>query len=161
MATARPLAGTTLRLSRLIDAPRERVFRAWTDPEQFGRWFGPPGGFGHAELDVRVGGRFRVAMIQPLAGRLLPKRQPWYCVGTYLEVEPPERLVFTFGWEGPSWDPGESLVTVELHDAGSATELVLLHERNRNQAVRSWHWWGWTVCLRRLAGLAEEDPSAG
>jgi uncharacterized protein YndB with AHSA1/START domain len=160
MARAKPHAGTTLRLTRVIDAPRERLFRAWTDPEQLSRWFTPIRGYSHAELDLRVGGGFRIAMVQPLLGRLPPIKKPLYCVGTYLEIDPPERLVYTLGWEGPPWDLGESLVTVEFRDAGGATEIVLVHERNRNQAVRAWHRLGWTDCIRKLAKLVKTKESA-
>ena len=152
MATARQLPGTTLRVRRVIKAPRERVFRAWTDAEQLERWFLPVGGSSRVELDVRVGGRFRITMLQPFARHVL-RMKPWHCVGTYLEVEPPERLVFTFTWEGAPWDLGESLVTVELRDLGGATELELLHERNRNRRVRAFHSSGWGFVLWRMARL--------
>ena len=150
MAAAKELAGTTLRVTRVIQAPRERVFRAWTDPQQVSRWFLPVGGSSRVELDARVGGSFRITLLQPFARHVL-RMKPWHCVGTYLVVEPPERLVFTFAWEGTPWDIGESLVTVELRELDGATELNLLHERNRNRRVRGFHWSGWSIVLRRLA----------
>jgi uncharacterized protein YndB with AHSA1/START domain len=152
MATAKELAGTTLRVTRVIQAPRERVFRAWTDPEQVSRWFFPVGGHSDVELDARVGGTFRIIFRQAFARHVL-RMKPWHCVGTYLEIDPPERLVFTFGWEGTPWEIGESLVTVELRELDEATELVLLHERNRNRRVRAFHSQGWSIVLRRMAKL--------
>jgi uncharacterized protein YndB with AHSA1/START domain len=107
---------------RTIDAPREDVFRAWTDPEQLRRWWGP-GEFAcpEAEVDLRPGGAYRLVM-QPAAG------DPFVVGGVYREVEPPERLVYTWRWEtGPAADGSESLVTVEFLDRGASTELVLTH----------------------------------
>ena len=107
---------------RTIDAPREEVFRAWTDPEQLRRWWGP-GEFRcpEAEVDLRPGGSYRLVM-QPAAG------DPFVLVGTYQEVEPPARLVYTWRWAtGPAADGSESLVTVEFRDRGASTELALTH----------------------------------
>lgn len=107
---------------RTIDAPREEVFRAWTEPEQLRRWWGP-GEFRcpEAEVDLRPGGTYRLVM-QPTAG------DPFVLAGTYREVEPPVRLVYTWRWEtGPAADGSESLVTVEFRDRGPSTELVLTH----------------------------------
>ena len=107
---------------RIIEAPREQVFRAWTDPDELRRWWGP-GEFTcpEAEVDLRPGGRYRLVM-QPTAG------EPFVLAGTYREVEPPARLVYTWRWEtGPAADGSESLVTVEFRDRGDHTELVLTH----------------------------------
>jgi uncharacterized protein YndB with AHSA1/START domain len=107
---------------RTIEAPREEVFRAWTDPEELRRWWGP-GEFRcpEAEVDLRPGGAYRLVM-QPTAG------DPMVLAGTYREVEPPARLVYTWRWEtGPAADGSESLVSVEFRDRGGQTELVLTH----------------------------------
>jgi uncharacterized protein YndB with AHSA1/START domain len=111
-----------VRIIRIIDAPREEVFRAWTEPEQIRQWWGP-GEFTcpEAEVDLRAGGRYRLAM-KPVHG------EPFIVSGTYREVEPPVRLVYTWRWEsGPAADGSESLVTVEFNDDGERTELVLIH----------------------------------
>jgi uncharacterized protein YndB with AHSA1/START domain len=111
-----------VRLTRVIDAPREEVFRAWTEPEEIRRWWGP-GDFScpWAEVDLRPGGRYRLAM-QPAAG------DPFVVAGTYHEVDPPERLLYSWRWEtGPAADGSESLVRVEFRDRGEQTELVLTH----------------------------------
>jgi uncharacterized protein YndB with AHSA1/START domain len=111
-----------IRITRIIDAPREDVFRAWTEPEQIRRWWGP-GEFTcpSAEVDLRPGGSYRLAM-QPAAG------DPFVVGGTYLEVDPPARLVYTWRWEtGPAADGSESRVTVEFNAEGDRTELVLTH----------------------------------
>ena len=119
--SAEPSADT-VRITRIIDAPREEVFQAWTEPEQIRRWWGP-GEFTcpEAEVDLRPGGSYRLAM-QPTEG------DPFIVGGTYREVEPPARLLYTWRWEtGPAADGSESLVSVEFNDRGSQTELVLTH----------------------------------
>src|SRR5262249_33458707 len=97
-----------LRMTKVIDAPREDVFRARTGPEILKRWWGP-GEFTcpRAEVDLRPGGSYLLLM-QPTEG------DPLHLAGTYREVEPPERLVYTWRWEVGVPDPGESLVTVEF-----------------------------------------------
>jgi uncharacterized protein YndB with AHSA1/START domain len=107
---------------RTIEAPRADVFRAWTDPDELRRWWGP-GEFTcpEAQVDLRPGGSYRLVM-QPTAGEAM------VLAGPYREVEPPARLVYTWRWEtGPAADGSESLVTVEFHDRGERTELVLTH----------------------------------
>lgn len=111
-----------VRITRLIDAPREDVFRAWTDPEQLRKWWGP-GEFtcSEAEVDLRAGGRYRLAM-QPSSG------EPFIVGGTYREIEPPAKLVYTWRWEtGPAADGSESLVSVEFNLRGGGTEVILTH----------------------------------
>ena len=91
---------------RTIEAPRAEVFRAWTDPDELRRWWGP-GEFTcpDTQVDLRPGGSYRLVM-QPTAG------DPMVLTGTYREVEPPARLVYTWRWEtGPAADGSESVVT--------------------------------------------------
>jgi uncharacterized protein YndB with AHSA1/START domain len=137
---------TTLHLRRVLPAPRDEVFRAWTDPEQLRQWFTPlVGSLPGAEVDLRVGGAFRWTMqTARWRGRFF---------GTYLEVDPPERLVFTWEAKGFGFDVGESRVTVEFHDRGDETELVLTHERQPNRRVHAFHSFGWWGTLRRLDRL--------
>ena len=136
----------TLRLERTFAAPRERVFRAWTDPAELARWFAPTDE--HTTkviaLEARVGGTYRVEMHAP-SGNVHT------VTGTFREVRPPERLVFTWTWEGK--DMGETLVTLEFRDRGGSTDLVLTHELFPTQEARDEHSRGWDGCLRRLAKL--------
>ena len=146
---------TTLGVSCVIDAPAERVFRAWTDPDVLVRWFMPLHGYSaRAELDVRVGGRFHVAM------RATPEVRTIFnpsCVGTYVKVEPNHRLAFTLRWEGIPIDAGDSLVTVHFRDSREGTDLDLVHERNSSTPLRDFHQVGWTHCLERLTALLGPD----
>lgn len=138
-----------VRLERLLPAPVEDVFAAWTDPAQMGRWLAP---VGHAEVeaDAVVGGRLRVVMTD---GDVRIEHD-----GEYLEVQPPERLSFT--WRSRYTGEEPSVVTVELHDEGGSTRLVLHHDRLPPE-VRASHEGGWAGILDRLVvvvspGAAEE-----
>lgn len=132
-------------LQRTFSAPRERVFRAWTDPDELKKWFGPSDQFTvpTAEVDLRVGGKYRIAMRSP-DGNLN------VAAGVYREIRPPERLVFTWSWEEGGMDIGETLVTVEFRGAGQSTEVVLTHELLPTDEARKAHGEGWTGCLARL-----------
>ena len=129
-------AGFTI--ERTLAAPAERVFRAWTDPEELIRWLSPSPD-GSAEVDLRVGGRFRIVMSG--GGREIEH------TGEYREVEAPHRLVFT--WVSEFTD-GESVVTVEMHPiTGSRTRLVLSHERLPVEHAKS-HEQGWGTFVEAL-----------
>src|SRR5207247_9321148 len=84
-----------LRVSRMVPASPERVFRAWTTPDDMKRWFGRPEGFDvpNVEIDLRVGGRYRIELA-------LDDVRP-VCLGTYHVIEPYDTLTFSFGWETP------------------------------------------------------------
>jgi uncharacterized protein YndB with AHSA1/START domain len=165
MATAEraaPRDWTTLQVRRTFAASRERVFEAWLDPDLLQQWLSGPRGSDspHAEVDARVGGEFRVTM-QSMGSRLFgalpgPYTDVVHMIGRYLEITPPERLVFTVGWEDMpmvNMDRDASTVTVELHERGDETELVLTHERQPNRRVRAFHNFGWKGSLRKLEDL--------
>jgi uncharacterized protein YndB with AHSA1/START domain len=137
----------TIVIARVFDAPRELVFDAWTDPEQVKRWFGPASFTnGDVEIDLRPGGRFRIVMISP-DGTEGPTG------GEFLEVSPPERLVYrpttlelSEGFasmirsqlELAGADPDEdksSIVTVTFDEHEQGT-LLTLHHWFASEAVR-------------------------
>ena len=107
-------------LDRLLDAPRDKVFRCWTDPELIKQWFAPkPHTTPIAKLDLRVGGANMIVMKSP-EGQEMPNR------GTYLEIVPNEKLVFTDAYTG-DWQPsGKPFMTVVLtfEDEGGKTRYV-------------------------------------
>lgn len=113
-------APVTATYDRLIEAPADAVFHAWTDPDELKGWFGP-GGFQtiEADVDLRVGGRYRLVMRAP-SGDLLT------ITGTYREIERPRRLVYTWTWaHAPSQ---EMEVTVAIEPVGSRrTRVVVTH----------------------------------
>jgi len=152
-----------LQIRRTFRAPREAVFRAWTDPELLRQWLNGPGGRSpRAEADARVGGEFRITSTSRL-GELfakLPGQESEFVqmVGRYLEISPPERLVFTMGWEDfPTvhMRPDATTVTVEFFETEEGTEVVLTHERQPNRRIRALHSWGWKGSFRNLARLLE------
>jgi len=144
MATARPEAGTTLRIQKAIAAPVAKVFEAWTRPEFMKRWMGPSDDFTvpEASADPRVGGSYRIVMRHRDGSEHV-------AFGTYEEVTPPTKLVFTWSWESPN-STKDTLVTVELEARGETTLLKLTHERFPNVEARDNHQKGWTGTLDRL-----------
>ena len=115
-SSASATADREIVITRLIDAPRERVFDAWTDPAQIGEWFGPTGftTITH-EMDVRPGGTWRFTMHGP-------DGTDWPNWVTYHEVVRPERLVYDHGGTRP--DP-EFHVTVTFADEDGRTRLTM------------------------------------
>jgi uncharacterized protein YndB with AHSA1/START domain len=137
-------------ITRIIDAPREEVFSAWTDPAKLREWWGP-GEFTcpEADVDLRPGGTYRLVM-QPTGG------DPFVLGGSYREVEVPSRLVYTWRWEtGPAADGSESLVSVEFRDRGERTELVLTHTEFPASHGEAPYRMGWEGGLDKLAALLE------
>jgi uncharacterized protein YndB with AHSA1/START domain len=133
-------------ITRIIDAPRVLVFKAWTQPEQVARWWGPQGFTTiSCTMDIRPGGAYRVCMRSP-QGTDHWKR------GTYREIVPPERIVFTFAWEDTSGQPGhELLTTVTFAEHGTKTKLTLHQAMFETVERRDDHRDGWTSCLERFA----------
>ncbi len=138
---AAPAATTeTLRLSRFFDAPRARVFRAFTDPEVLRRWWGPEGmNTPNPQVDLRVGGAYRLEMhtsdgLNHVIG------------GQYREIVTDEKLVFTWAWERGGTG-GETLVTLEFRDRDGGTELSLTHEGFGDAESCEKHNRGWSSSL--------------
>jgi uncharacterized protein YndB with AHSA1/START domain len=114
------------------------VFAAWTDPSLMARWLSASG-HAEAEVDLRVGGRFRVTMVG--------QGQRIEHTGEYLELVPPRRLAFT--WASPFTGPVASVVTVELRPLDDGTELLLTHEQLPEDQIEP-HAGGWGRMLDRL-----------
>ena len=137
----------TLGLNGDIPVPRERVFRACTDPEDLAQWWGPQG-FTSPGMDFvpRVGAGYRIAM-QPPDGEL------FHLAGEFLVVDPPEHLVYTFRWEEPDPDDQENVVTLVFIDRGSSTEVALSQGPFATEARLELHRQGWTDSFERLSAL--------
>ncbi len=134
----------SLTLTRRLNAACEKVYAAWADPEKLVQWFGParvkPGSV-KAEMDVRVGGRYRISFEQ--------KDGEYSEVGgVYREVVPNQRLVFSWAWH--STPERESQVTVQLKPDGGGTLLTFHHEQFFDQAARDNHERGWIELLGKL-----------
>ena len=149
----------TLIIKRTLNAPQERAFRAWTAPEHIQQWMRPDPGMvvPRASMDLRVGGKFRIQMRDP-AGEYFT------AAGVFQEVNPPERLVYTWDWEkdGSGAEFGEvegkpSLVTVEFLKRGKQTELVLTHSRFATVESRDNHANGWGRITESFAKFVEKE----
>ena len=137
----------SLALQRHYPVAPEKVWRAWTDAEAVKRWWGPGPGepVSLAELDVRVGGRFRIVFGGP-DGKMHE------CAGVYQEVVPNRKLVFTWHW--PNSTPERiSVVTIEFHGSPAGTDLVFKHEQLFDEATRTGHTRGWTGSLDKLEAI--------
>jgi uncharacterized protein YndB with AHSA1/START domain len=132
----------SLTIRRRIAAPPAKVYKAWTDPQQVMRWWGPARfETVQAELDVRVGGRFRKVARGP-------DGKEHEANGVYREVVLDERLVFTWAWR--STPERETLVTVALRPDGDGTVLTLTHEQFADEPTRDQHHDGWSGALDKL-----------
>jgi uncharacterized protein YndB with AHSA1/START domain len=139
--------GLRVQLHRALSSPCSAVFSACVEPAELAKWWGPRGFTAPSiEMDLRVGGAYRIAM-QPPEGDL------FYLSGEFREVEAPTRLVYTFRWEDPDPEDRETVVTVALGDRGPSTEFVLLQEGFATERRRALHENGWTESLDRLEQL--------
>jgi uncharacterized protein YndB with AHSA1/START domain len=144
-------------ITRIFDAPRELVWKAWTDPDHLARWWGPkyftsPA----AKIDFRVGGTYLFCMRSP-------DGQDFYSTGTYNEIVPPERIVYTDSFSdaegnvispeqfGMSELPAAQTITLTFEDLGGKTKLTLSQadipdgETRRNMLL------GWNESFDKLA----------
>jgi len=123
-----PPADRTLSTTRVFDAPRELVFKAWTDPKQLARWFPPDGMTAECELDARPGGSLRIdmkgadpALGPDFYGKVFPGK------GVYREVVANELLAFTFEASAEGAAPMHMLMTVIFEDEGRKTKVTIHH----------------------------------
>lgn len=134
-----------LRLRRTFQAPRDAVFRAFTDPDQIKAWFGPRG---YAVIidryEARPGGAYRLCMTAP-------DGSAHWLHGSFVTVEPPERLSFTWIWEQGDMAERETLVTIGFRSSGAATEIDLEHSRLPSEGSREAHAKGWSSSFDCLA----------
>lgn len=143
-------------LNRLIDAPREAVYKAWTTPELLKQWFAPlPYTTPRAEMDVRAGGANLIVMCGP-DGTEMPNR------GVYLEVVPNEKLVFTDAYV-KAWEPSEKpfmTVTLTFENVGGKTNYTarVLHwtVADKEMHEKMGFHQGWGLCTDQLEALAKK-----
>jgi uncharacterized protein YndB with AHSA1/START domain len=149
----------TLILRRLLKAPQELAFQAWTSAEQIPLWMQPDPGMTipHVIMDLRVGGKFRIQMKDA-------DGEYFTAVGEFQEVKAPERLVYTWDFEkdGSGTEFGEvedkpTLITVEFLKRGEQTEMVLMHTRFATTARRDSHAQGWGKITESFAKFVEKE----
>jgi uncharacterized protein YndB with AHSA1/START domain len=138
----------TLSLHRVVRASPARVFRAWTEADELRRWFAAAEGYTTpvAEVDLRVGGRYRMGMRAP-NGELS------VATGVYEEIVPPARLVLTWRWEHEGPALPTTRLTLEFRPHPDGTELVLVQVGFIDVAAREKHSDGWQGCLDSLERL--------
>jgi len=158
MASPTPGPGLSLQIKRTLQAPREKVWAAWTERKGLEQWMCrdvPTHDPRYLELDARPGGRYVIEIKQP-------DGVVYRGFGTFHEVKPPEKLVFTWAWsrtpesgKDPIQEETETLVTVQLFERGNATEMLFTHEGFDSEAARESHNKGWTGCFEVLAKYFE------
>lgn len=164
-ASATPLAQSAIDssadqdilITRIFDAPRELVFKAWTDPYHLARWHAPTGcAIQFRKLEIRTGGSFHSCI-------RTPDGHNCWCTGIYHEVTPPQRLVYTLAISDeqgralsatqagmdPAW-PRETTVTVTFADVGGKTKLTLHQTVSEMLAKRTGAHPSWLSMLDHL-----------
>jgi len=163
MATARRTPEFTLQIKRTFMAPREKVFAAWSQREQLEQWMCKDVSSHtviHHQQDIRSGGRYLMEVRDPA------KNEVYWGQGAYLEVRPPEKIVFTWTWtnarpDGAQLHPEspETQVTVEFFAHGNSTEVILTHAIFGSAKDRDDHDHGWKGCFDVLASVLATSPT--
>lgn len=144
-SAARRPADDELLVTREFAAPRGLVFEAWSAAEHQVEWLGPKDfTVESCQVDFRVGGQYRACIRSP-------EGKDYWMRGTYREIVPPERLVFTFAWEEPGERGLETLVTIDFDAlAAGRTRMTFRQAPFQSLSERDGHTTGWTECFDRL-----------
>lgn len=147
-ATTKPLE---LTITRTFDAPRELVYKLFTEPEHIMRWMGPRDFEARSfTQDARVGGKWR-GMLHPRNGG----RDLWQG-GTFLEIDPPSRVSYTFAWDDEDGRPSEeTIVTLHFEAQGERTKLTFHQTGFTSEAERDGHHGGWSQTFDKFAEYLE------
>ena len=140
------VVNTTITMSRTLNATIEKVFDAWVTSEALTKWFAPTDAFKTEvlELDVRLKGRYRIAMTEP-------NGKVHTVFGVYETIDRPHKLVFSWEWENTE-SPSRSTVSISLKRKGDQTELTLVHQGLAEEPAKH-HEKGWNGCLGRLVTM--------
>jgi len=132
----------TLTVRKMIRATPERLFEAWTQPSQLKQWWGPETvKCIAAEVDLRVGGRYRLA-------NQFPDGSVVWIIGEFQAIEAPHRLIYT--WQIEESAGSSELVTVRFEPHDGETEVIITHTRIPDRTTRDRHEQGWLGCLNGL-----------
>ncbi|WP_225772421.1 SRPBCC domain-containing protein [Inquilinus sp. Marseille-Q2685] len=139
---------TELVITRVFDAPRSLVFKAWTEPEHLARWLGPKDfGASAVRIDLRPGGAWSAVITSP-------EGKSYGMAGVYREIAPPERLVFTFAWDEEEAE--RMLIALTFRERDGRTEMTFRQTGFRSVESRDSHRDGWSECFDKLpAALAQ------
>ena len=143
---------TALSITRVFDAPRDRVWRAWSDPIEASKWLGPGGWTGtYKSSNMNPGGRYTIEMRHEDGDLMVAE-------GVFREVVPMAKLVYTWAWRGDDGKPGrETLVTVTFKAVGYKTELTLRHEGFDSKEATDNHEAGWNGCFDKLVEFLKRE----
>jgi uncharacterized protein YndB with AHSA1/START domain len=153
MNNVKSAAGPALVIRRVLNAPRDHVFAAWTQPEVMRRWLVPGEmRIESLDFDARVGGAYRLAM-------LTPEGESFVARGTIRELRAPERLSMTWQWEGDdgALEGNQTILSLDFHDRAGDTELVLTQENFTDAQSRERHEEGWNAILDKLPSLFDGE----
>ncbi len=139
------VAAPELVITRVFEAPRELVWRAWTEPEHLARWCAPHDfTITHCQGEARPGGAWRTCMVSP-------EGLEHWVGGVYHEVAPVEHLVFTHQWDDKDGQSSpETVVTLTLLEEGLKTRLHFLQQNLSSPSSRAGHQIGWSESFERL-----------
>ncbi|MEX1997802.1 MAG: SRPBCC domain-containing protein [Candidatus Andersenbacteria bacterium] len=132
----------SLEVTRVINAPLDRVWRAWTDPAEMQKWYAPENlTTPEAEVDLKVGGAYRIAMQGDDGAHV--------AVGTFSIIEAPRTLAFSWRWEGSPEGETRVMLTFEEIEGGK-TKVTLRHEGFADDKAKAMHTQGWESTFNKL-----------
>ncbi len=142
------LTPSSLEMHYHFEASPDVLFRAWTEPDLLRQWFrvSPDYTTPIAEVDLRVGGQYRLGMRTPEGENIIAG-------GEYRELRSPEKLAFTWKWESAPFDSPHTLVTLRFIKQGLGSEIILLHQHLQSEEDRDSHLDGWTGCFAQLFAI--------
>ena len=132
-----------LTISKVFDAPIERLFACFTQPELLSQWHAPSDTMtAKAEVNLQVGGHYRIAMTDT-DGKVHT------AIGEFHEIDAPNKLVYSWSWEGG--DDLKTTITINFKAVGNQTEVELTHQGFVQEEVTQHHSQGWSGIFQRLA----------
>jgi uncharacterized protein YndB with AHSA1/START domain len=144
--------GPILTLTRIFAAPRERVYRAWTEKEALESWFGPDNVKAEClEFDPNPGGRYRIAM------RVANGDDP-IVAGEFIEMTAPERLAFSWTWESADYAGVYTVVELTFKEVEEGTKMTLVHRKLPNHEAAERHSKGWNSCFDCFEAYLKMNP---
>lgn len=135
----------TLEIRRTIKAPIEKVYRAWTEPEQISQWFGcDKVNKAVVSQELKVGGEYRI-------DANCRDGSPGCVYGTFREIIPNQKLVYTWTNASVEYPANDTIVSIEFISRGNETEIHLVHSNFALEKSAEGHTFGWNECLDKLA----------
>jgi uncharacterized protein YndB with AHSA1/START domain len=138
----------TVAIRKTVNAPIDKVFKAWTEPDQIVKWFGcPEASYSRVvTYDLRVGGEYRIEMVRENDG-------PLVVFGNFKEIVPNKKVSFTWTNNFEEHPAQDTLVSVELSSVGTTTEILLQHSLFQTNNAAEGHTMGWGAALDKLAEI--------